>query len=100
MIGNRFLRTASIVAALLLATVAAAPAQQGAILPAGEVADVEARVVPPAETDAGDAHGTPHYPLEIPERQRWSFAGLFGTYDRGQLQRGFKVYLEACAFCH
>jgi ubiquinol-cytochrome c reductase cytochrome b/c1 subunit len=35
-----------------------------------------------------------------PERQSWSFAGPFGTYDRGQLQRGFKVYREVCAVCH
>ncbi len=35
-----------------------------------------------------------------PERQSWSFAGPFGTYDRGQLQRGFKVYREVCSVCH
>ncbi|WP_417686531.1 cytochrome c1 [Roseibium sp.] len=34
------------------------------------------------------------------ERQEWSFAGPFGTFDRGQLQRGFKVYKEVCAACH
>lgn len=39
---------------------------------------------------------------EIPhiERQKWSFAGFFGFYDRGQLQRGYKVYKEVCAACH
>jgi ubiquinol-cytochrome c reductase cytochrome c1 subunit len=35
-----------------------------------------------------------------PPRQSWSFAGPFGTYDRAQLQRGFKVYREVCASCH
>ncbi|MDO8534009.1 MAG: cytochrome c1 [Xanthobacteraceae bacterium] len=35
-----------------------------------------------------------------PERQHWSFAGPFGTYDRAQLQRGFKVYREVCSVCH
>src|SRR5690606_2197685 len=30
----------------------------------------------------------------------WSFAGPFGSYDRAQLQRGFKVYREVCAGCH
>lgn len=35
-----------------------------------------------------------------PERQSWSFAGPFGTFDRGQLQRGFQVYKEVCAGCH
>ena len=30
----------------------------------------------------------------------WSFSGPFGTYDKGQLQRGLKVYVEVCAACH
>lgn len=46
------------------------------------------------------AEATPHYPLVKPVPQDWSFAGPFGTYDRGQLQRGLKVYREACAACH
>jgi ubiquinol-cytochrome c reductase cytochrome b/c1 subunit len=37
---------------------------------------------------------------ETPTRQTWSFAGLFGKFDRGQLQRGFKVYHEVCKTCH
>ncbi|MDA7946987.1 MAG: cytochrome c1 [Hyphomicrobiaceae bacterium] len=32
--------------------------------------------------------------------QKWSFSGPFGLYDRGQLQRGYKVYKEVCAACH
>ncbi len=35
-----------------------------------------------------------------PPRQKWSFAGPFGSYDPAQLQRGFKVYREVCAVCH
>lgn len=35
-----------------------------------------------------------------PERQSWSFAGPFGTYDPAQLQRGFKVFKEVCSACH
>lgn len=35
-----------------------------------------------------------------PPRHKWSFAGPFGKYDEGQLQRGFKVYKEVCALCH
>jgi ubiquinol-cytochrome c reductase cytochrome c1 subunit len=35
-----------------------------------------------------------------PERQHWSFAGPFGSFDRAQLQRGFKVYREVCSVCH
>ena len=34
------------------------------------------------------------------ERQEWSFSGIFGTYDKKQLQRGFGVYKEVCAGCH
>ena len=34
------------------------------------------------------------------ERQKWSFAGLFGRFDQNQLQRGFQVYKESCAQCH
>ena len=30
----------------------------------------------------------------------WSFAGIFGTYDQNQLQRGFQVFQEVCASCH
>lgn len=35
-----------------------------------------------------------------PPRQAWSFSGMFGMYDRAQLQRGFQVYKEVCAACH
>ncbi len=35
-----------------------------------------------------------------PPRNKWSFAGPFGLYDRAQLQRGFKVYKEVCQVCH
>lgn len=34
------------------------------------------------------------------EKQSWSFAGIFGTYDENQLQRGFQVFREVCANCH
>ncbi len=34
------------------------------------------------------------------EMQSWSFAGPFGRFDKGQLQRGYKVYKEVCASCH
>ncbi len=35
-----------------------------------------------------------------PDRQAWSWKGPVGHFDRGQLQRGFKVYREVCAACH
>ncbi|HWX04662.1 MAG TPA: cytochrome c1, partial [Bradyrhizobium sp.] len=37
---------------------------------------------------------------EAPPSQKWSFAGPFGKYDRGSLQRGLKVYKEVCSACH
>ena len=30
----------------------------------------------------------------------WSFKGLFGKFDRGELQRGYQVYTEVCSSCH
>lgn len=30
----------------------------------------------------------------------FSFEGPFGSFDQGQLQRGYKVYRESCASCH
>lgn len=35
-----------------------------------------------------------------PPGNSWSFAGPFGHYDRGSLQRGLKVYKEVCSNCH
>jgi ubiquinol-cytochrome c reductase cytochrome c1 subunit len=32
--------------------------------------------------------------------EHWSFDGIFGTYDRASLQRGFQVYKEVCSACH
>jgi ubiquinol-cytochrome c reductase cytochrome c1 subunit len=43
---------------------------------------------------AGDAHGP------TIERQKWTFGGVRGHFDRAQLQRGFKVYQEICSNCH
>ena len=34
------------------------------------------------------------------QKQSWSFAGIFGTYDENQLQRGFQVFRESCSSCH
>lgn len=48
-----------------------------------------------AATPALAAGNAPHI-----EREQWSFSGPFGFFDRGQVQRGFKVYQEVCASCH
>lgn len=37
--------------------------------------------------------------VHIPSHD-WSFTGLFGTWDRAAIQRGFKVYREICSACH
>lgn len=51
-------------------------------------------MTPVAAQAAGDSHG-PKLP-----KQHWSFSGTFGTYDRGELQRGFQVYQQVCSACH
>ena len=30
----------------------------------------------------------------------WSFKGIFGKFDRGELRRGYQVYSEVCSSCH
>ena len=33
-------------------------------------------------------------------KNNWSFKGIFGTFERASLQRGYQVYQEVCAGCH
>ncbi len=33
-------------------------------------------------------------------KTRWTFDGIFGTFDRAELQRGYQVYKEVCSGCH
>ena len=33
-------------------------------------------------------------------KNSWSFEGIFGTFDRASLQRGYQVYQEVCSGCH
>jgi ubiquinol-cytochrome c reductase cytochrome b/c1 subunit len=54
-----------------------------------------AYVLMPSSALAQGEHDTPQ-----PPRNKWSFAGAFGRFDQGQLQRGFKVYKEVCENCH
>ena len=53
-----------------------------------------------AAASAAEEGATPHYPINKPREVDWSFAGPFSHYDKGQLQRGLKVYTEVCAACH
>ncbi len=41
-------------------------------------------------------HALHKYPMKV----SWAQDGVFGTFDRAQLQRGFQVYKEVCAACH
>ena len=33
-------------------------------------------------------------------KTKWSFKGIFGTFDRASLQRRYQVYQEVCSGCH
>lgn len=48
-----------------------------------------------AGTATRAAEEAPH-----PPSLGWSFSGIFGTFDKAQLQRGYKIYKEVCASCH
>lgn len=37
--------------------------------------------------------------IDVPDHE-FSFDGIFGSFDRDQLQRGFQVYREVCSVCH
>lgn len=94
---------------LLLASTAAIAqeAQKPAEAPAAPAAEAPAApaeghaAAPAAEGGEADHAAEPtHFPIHHPKEEEWSFAGPFGTYDKGQLQRGFKVYKEVCSACH
>ncbi|PLX38175.1 MAG: cytochrome c1 [Hyphomicrobiales bacterium] len=56
---------------------------------------IAAAAIAAVTTAASAAGGARHV-----EHQKWSFAGPFGSYDRGALQRGFQIYKEVCSSCH
>ncbi|HEY4202905.1 MAG TPA: cytochrome c1 [Devosiaceae bacterium] len=56
---------------------------------------ITASLVVAAPAFAQEGAAEPHI-----QRQPWSFAGIFGTYDQNQLQRGFQVFREVCSGCH
>lgn len=45
---------------------------------------------------AVQAAGNVEHPKQVP----WQFEGMFGSFDRQSIQRGFQVYKEVCAACH
>ena len=51
-----------------------------------------AALIEPAAAQVGE--------VATPPKLHWSFAGPFGTYDPGQIQRGLKIYHDVCSNCH
>ncbi|QYE36025.1 cytochrome c1 [Polymorphobacter sp. PAMC 29334] len=49
--------------------------------------------------DATPADPVAKYHL-APKEITWQNDGIFGTFDRAQLQRGYQVYKEICSGCH
>jgi ubiquinol-cytochrome c reductase cytochrome c1 subunit len=76
------------------------------ILMAAVVAGVGFGVAQSAEekhdlaTEVEHAIANSHFPILKPEEQKWTFGGVFGKYDKAQLQRGLKIYKEVCSACH
>lgn len=75
------------------------PATEEAPAPAPEGVEGDVTAASPvhAEGDPG-SHGS--HAEQATHHQHWHFSGMFGTYDRGALQRGLKVYREVCSACH
>lgn len=48
-----------------------------------------------AKEGEGSAHAAPAL-----KQVDWPFDGVFGTFDKLSIQRGFQVYKEVCASCH
>jgi ubiquinol-cytochrome c reductase cytochrome c1 subunit len=64
-----------------------------------------AMLLTPALAQAADEPAKPATEAGPPEalrppHQQWAFDGVFGTYDRAALQRGYQVYKEVCSACH
>lgn len=62
------------------------------------VASVATIALGAAFLSAAPAQAAEHEPKI--EHVDWSFNGPFGTFDRSQLRRGYKVYKEVCSTCH
>lgn len=63
---------------------------------AGLAAAIMAVGLSAAVSTPANAAGDAKHPAEM----NWQFDGLFGTYDRNALRRGFQVFKEVCASCH
>ena len=49
---------------------------------------------------AAAGHANASGEAEHPPDQDWQHEGVFGSFDRAALQRGFQVFREVCASCH
>ncbi len=50
-------------------------------------------------TTTGVAHAQGHAEAKL-KQVDWPFDGVFGTFDKPAIQRGFQVYREVCSACH
>ena len=66
----------------------------------GKVAAAVVAVIVAGGLLVGSAQNARAEEQETPPSLKWSFSGPFGTYDRGSLQRGLKIYKEVCSNCH
>jgi ubiquinol-cytochrome c reductase cytochrome c1 subunit len=67
--------------------------------PAAEAAVTDEHAGAPAGEEHHEEEGGGHGHVDLPKVD-WSSNGIFGTYDRASLQRGFQVYREVCSACH
>jgi ubiquinol-cytochrome c reductase cytochrome c1 subunit len=99
--------TLTAIAALLISLPVAAYAADEAVTDKETATQVPATPDAPAEAtsdastqQAKTEEATKPEPEFVMPHQHWSFDGIFGTYDRASLQRGFQVYKEVCSACH
>jgi ubiquinol-cytochrome c reductase cytochrome c1 subunit len=60
-----------------------------------------AAIVPREAVVEDPSHKLHRHPISLKMQQDGPLGmGVFGTFDRAQLQRGFQVYKEVCSACH
>ncbi len=89
----------SLLASLAVVTALAAPLAMGLIASAPAAEEKKPATAP------GTA-ARPSQPVEssheapVPAHQKWSFDGIFGSFDIASAQRGYQIYSEVCSACH
>ena len=68
--------------------------------PAAAASSVQAAAAQPAAAPASAAVQAPATDEEALLTWSWPEDGVFGSYDKAALQRGFQVYKEVCSACH